>query len=148
MSEPVQGHAGPSRSVHDRNDQPGPVRHDSVIAGQQRVQSWPATIAFGNRDRARGQTLQPAQGPFPLAHHGHGQAACAFGPGHTRHVDDHGPAGVTVLDRVADRTELGHRSRGQRTAAVHSERQVGLPGYHWTSAVSIVEPGPMVISTP
>jgi hypothetical protein len=67
----------------------------------------------------------------------------------TRHMEDHRIAVAAVLGTVTRGPESSHQPRRQGAPAVDPDNKVGVfPGHHWTSAVSMVEPGPIVISTP
>ena len=64
-------------------------------------------------------------------------------------MKDYRVAVTVVLGAVTHRPESPHQFRRQRASSVDPHNQVtGLLDHHWTSAVSMVEPGPIVIRTP
>ncbi|GAA3171681.1 hypothetical protein GCM10020001_117910 [Nonomuraea salmonea] len=65
-------------------------------------------------------------------------------PGGAGHVHDEHPV---LHGRVAGGVDLGDHVGRQRPGAVDPQRR-GPGAHHWISAVSMVEPGPMVIITP
>jgi hypothetical protein len=147
--EPVQRHPGPGGVAATGHDETGAGDRDPHVRGQQHVEGRTAAHTGGDRDGEPAHAFQTADRAFPL-----GQQADAdvLGPPRlraARDVDHEQARTALVLGLVTDVQQRLDGLRRDRAAAVDVQDKIlDRRRHHWTSAVSIVEPGPMVIRTP